>query len=380
MRLPRHVKGRLGYTTGACAAAALKGALLALKQRPSKEVIIKLPAGMKASFVLHYLAQNGDTAEASVIKDAGDDPDVTHGAEIRVRVRQKPGRGNLYFRAGEGVGVVTKPGLGLPVGEPAITKIPRLMMFRVAEEILGEELGHCDLEITVSIPGGEELARHTLNARLGIKGGLSILGTKGIVIPYSTAAYKATIAKSFLVARALKISHLVLTTGGRTEAFAMKLFPSLPEESFVQIGDYVGFALKTARALGFSETTFVMMIGKLTKVAAGLPQTHAKHGEVPLSLLRDLAAESGCPGALLDRISQAHTARGFLENLTHLAPQIVWDFGQRLCQKAVESLLKMIQEGPLAVEVVLLDFEGLPLAQSRGSLGGREKVGRRSKK
>ncbi len=365
MRLPRHVKGRLGYTTGACATAALKAALLALRGESPKEVVLTLPVGLEAHFPLHHLSRNGNWAAASVIKDAGDDPDVTHRAEIRVEVSLRPGRGRLFFQAGEGVGVVTKPGLGIPVGEPAITRVPRLMMTQVVKEVLGSEAQKFDLEVTVSIPGGEELAKNTLNARLGIQGGLSILGTKGIVIPYSTAAYKATIAKSFLVARALGLKELVLTTGGRTEAFAQRLFPELPEEAFVQIGDYVGFSLRTARALGFAHLTLTMMVGKLAKVAAGISQTHAKHGEVPLDLLLRLLEEE-LTLSKRTLLKEAHTARGFLETLVRVAPEYVPLWAQRLCQKAVSSALEMAH-GPVTVRAMLLDFEGNLLAQAEGS-------------
>lgn len=363
MRLPRHVKGRLGYTTGACAAAALKAALLALRGESPRSVSLTLPVGLEARFPLHHLSRNGNRAVASVIKDAGDDPDVTHRAEIRVEVSLRPGEGRLSFRAGEGVGVVTKPGLGIPVGEPAITKVPRLMMAQVVEEVLGPEAQALDVEVTVSIPGGEELAKNTLNARLGIQGGLSILGTKGIVIPYSTAAYKATIAKSFLVARALGLKELVLTTGGRTEAFAQRLWPELSEEAFVQIGDYVKFSLRTARALGFERLTLAMMIGKLSKVAVGFPQTHAKHGEVPLDFLTETLKACGAPAEVLEEARKARTARGVLEIVLKRAPEILAPWAGSLCRRAALAALELAGGG-VTVKTVLFDFEGKVLAQA----------------
>ena len=361
MKPPRQFKGRYGYTTGACATAALKAALLLLTGREEKEVRVRLPIGWEAAFPLKDCSLNGEKARASVIKDAGDDPDVTNGAEIRVEVALAPGHGKIIFRAGEGVGVVTKPGLGIPVGEPAISSVPRRMMREVVEEVLGEKLKDLNVCVTISIPQGEELAKHTLNARLGIKGGLSILGTKGIVIPFSTAAYKASIVKAFHVARALGITEVVLTTGGRSELYCQRLFPALPEEAFVQVGDFVGFSLRSARRNGFQRITLGMMLGKMAKIAVGLSNTHAKYGDVPLAELLSWAKESGAPEGALRKLKEAHTARRFLEIMKEKAPGILETFSRRICEEALEAARKFTGEH-VRLRAVLLDFGGEALA------------------
>lgn len=365
MRLPRHLKGRLGFTTGACATGALKGALLGLQGKRPAEVDLLLPIGRKATFKLHRLEVAHAWAQASVIKDAGDDPDVTHQAEIRVAVSLCPGRGEIIFRAGEGVGLVTKPGLGLPLQEPAITKVPRRMMEEVVRETLREELPRLKVEIVLSIPGGERLAQKTLNPRLGIVGGLSILGTKGIVIPFSTAAYKATIAKALMVAKALGLKEVVLSTGGRTEAFCHRLLPELPEEALVQMGDFVGFSLRLTRLLGFKQANLAMMIGKMAKLALGLPNTHAKHGDIPLTFLREILYKIEPKAAEAKGILEAHTARGFLEALKGEFPHLVPLFAQRLCQEALRAAQRLAQ-GALVLKVFLFDFDGKLLAWSAG--------------
>ncbi len=364
MRLPRHLKGRLGFTTGACATAALKGALAFLKGQRLWEVSIELPIGRKASFKLHRLRGDHAFAQASVIKDAGDDPDVTHEAEIEASVFLNPGEGKIIFRAGEGVGVVTKPGLGLPLYEPAITKVPRRMMSKVIEELLGEELQRLNVEVVLSIPHGEQLAQKTLNPRLGIKGGLSILGTKGVVIPFSTAAYKATIAKSLLVAKALGIREVILSTGGRSEGFAHRVFAWFPEEALIQMGDFVGFSLRLLRIMGFERAILGMMIGKLAKLACGFSNTHAQHGDIPLSLLQEVLRGLNPPLEIWEAALQIHTARGFLELLKAHIPQLLSPFCQILCDQAAQRA-KALAGGSLLIEVVLFDFEGQILARSK---------------
>src|SRR5262245_27214598 len=230
---------RSGYTTGSCATAGAKAAALAIVQgRLLDEVEITLPRGERVRFVLHSCQRHSDTAvECSVIKDAGDDPEVTHRAEYSAWVDLAPPPG-LRYRAGKGIGTVTKPGLELAVGEPAINPVPRRMIRQALEEILGRAWESVGATVTISIPNGEELAKQTLNGRLGILGGLSILGTTGIVEPYSNSAFKVSILKAIRVARANGCDHLVLTPGGRSETFAQRVF-SLPEESFIEVGDFV---------------------------------------------------------------------------------------------------------------------------------------------
>ena len=227
---------RSGYTTGACAAAAAKAALTALiDRRPVGEVVIRLPTGRAVAFALHSCGCGKTEGYASVIKDAGDDPDVTHGAEVRVRVTWADGPGVTFLR-GEGVGLVTKKGLPVPPGEPAVNPAPRKLIAETVEEVLAVRgLAGRGVAVEISVPGGEELAKKTFNPRLGIVGGISILGTTGVVTPYSTAAWVASVTQEIDVAAAQGLRRLVLAVGARGERLARDLFP-LPPEAFVQVG------------------------------------------------------------------------------------------------------------------------------------------------
>ena len=279
---------RTGFTTGACAAAAAKAATRVLVRGVALDAIeTTLPNGQRVTFALQRCERAGDAAVCSVIKDAGDDPDCTHGAELvaTVELRAEPG---IELRGGEGVAVVTKPGLGLDVGAPAINPVPR----RNIGEMVAAELDGSSVRgavVTLSVPGGVEMAKQTLNARLGLVGGISILGTSGIVKPYSTAAYKASVVQAIDVARNRGLDALVLTTGGKSEAYAMKLYPSLPEEAFIQVGDFIGTGIKHCARRGAGRAVVVGMIGKLSKMANGKMQTHAAGSEVNMELLAGLA-------------------------------------------------------------------------------------------
>ena len=246
---PRDPQGtREGYTTGACAAAGAQAACRLLERDERPEVVeVPSPLGFNLRIPINRLAYADGAATAGVIKDGGDDPDVTHGAEVVVTVRrvEEPG---VHIRGGPGVGTVTQPGLELPPGSPAINPVPRRM---IAEGVaialaLGDERPCPGVEVTVAIPRGEELARKTLNARIGILGGLSILGTTGVVRPMSTASWRASVVQSIDVAAANSLKHIVLTTGGRSERFAEALYPALPEMAFVQMGIFTGESLRRA--------------------------------------------------------------------------------------------------------------------------------------
>src|SRR5215471_16294179 len=240
---PRNKQGlRTGFTTGACAAAAAKAAARCLVRGVVlEEIKTTLPNRTPVVFPLHRCGRSGSKAICSVIKDAGDDPDCTHGAELvaEVELRFEPG---VEIRGGPGVAVVTKPGLGLEVGTASITSPPRRNITEMVEEELGAGRGGGAV-VTISVPGGQEMAKETINARLGLLGGISILGTTGIVRPYSTAAFKASVVQAIDVARERGLEEVVLTTGGKSEGFAMKLFAHLPEDAFIQMGDFVGTAL-----------------------------------------------------------------------------------------------------------------------------------------
>jgi cobalt-precorrin-5B (C1)-methyltransferase len=344
---------RTGFTTGACAAAAAKAAARCLfGGAVLTEIETTLPNRQRVTFALARCQRDGAVALASVIKDAGDDPDCTHGAELVAEVQAKDSPG-VEIRGGAGIAVVTKPGLGLEVGGPAVNPIPRRNITEMVEEEL-RAAGVPGVVVTLSVPGGEEMAKKTLNARLGLLGGISILGTSGIVKPYSTAAYKASIVQAIDVARERGHRTLVITTGGKSEAYAMKLHPELPEEAFIQMGDFVGITVRHCARRGLPRAIIVGMIGKLSKMADGKMQTHAAGSEVNMELLAGLAAELGATSVVVDEIRAANTARHVLElcarhGLTGIADLI--------CAKVVQHTTRHAG-GALAIAALLVDFDG----------------------
>jgi cobalt-precorrin-5B (C1)-methyltransferase len=358
---PRNPKGsREGYTTGACAAAAAQAAcrLLERDERP-ENVAVPSPLGFDIMIPINRLAYAGGAATAGVIKDAGDDPDVTHGAEVIVTVRRvrEPG---AHIRGGAGVGTITQPGLELPPGSPAINPVPRKMIVEGIASVLGTATPEPGIEITVSIPGGEALAKKTLNARIGVIGGLSILGTTGIVRPMSTASWRASVVQAIDVAAANNLTHIVLSTGGRSERFARRIYPELPMMAFVQMGIFTGDSLTRAWQRGVRTVTVCGMIGKLAKLASGQLQTHVAGGRVDLLFLSDLAREAGAPDDLVASIAGANTARhveelvdasGFPELHIHIA-------------KLTAAHCNAHIHGELDVEAILFDFNGRALGRA----------------
>ena len=348
---------REGYTTGACSAAAAKAAARVLvRGQTLTEIETTLPNGRKVTFSLKRCERLGQTATCGVIKDAGDDPDCTHGAELvaEVTLKTEPG---VELRGGRGVATVTKPGLGLDIGSPAINPVPRKNIAEtVMEELAGSAYGGA--VVTISVPGGEEMAQKTINARLGLIGGISILGTTGIVKPYSTSAFKASVVQAIDVAASSGSSAIVLTTGGRTEAAAMKLFPGLPEHAFIQMGDFVGTAIAHAAGAGLRRAVVVGMMGKLSKIAEGIMQTHASQGEVNTAFLAELAANCGASAELRQQIAAANTARHVLElcrsgNLLQMLPA--------LCREAAAKMRTHAGDR-IDVWVYMVDFDGALLA------------------
>jgi cobalt-precorrin-5B (C1)-methyltransferase len=291
---PRHRQLRRGWTTGACATAAARAAFEALMTGgpPPDPVDIALPSGRRAAFALAEFVRGADFARAGVIKDAGDDPDVTHGALVRATLRRAGSGSGVRFKAGEGVGTVTRPGLPLPPGEPAINPAPREMMRRTIAEA-AEKLGvGADAEIEISVPGGEEMAKHTLNARLGVLGGLSILGTTGIVTPYSCAAWIDSIHRGVDVARASGLQHIAGATGSTSEHAVQKLY-DLPETAMIEMGDFVGGFLKYLRAHPVARVTIGGGFAKMTKLAQGRLDLHSKRSRVDLEQLAEIARAMG---------------------------------------------------------------------------------------
>ena len=293
---------RKGWTTGACATAAAKAAYTALLTGDFPDPVeITLPGGQRPAFALATAARGTREATAGVVKDAGDDPDVTHGALILATVRPgTPGSG-VTFRAGEGVGTVTRPGLPIPPGEPAINPVPRKMIRDAVGEVAAAHGDAGDVEVEIAIPNGEALATKTLNGRLGIVGGLSILGTTGIVVPYSCAAWIHSIHRSIDVARATGLTHIAASTGSTSEAAVQKLY-GLPETALIDMGDFVGGTLKYVKTHPVARVTIAGGVGKMTKLAQGLLDLHSKRGSVDLDGLAQLAEGAGGSAELCARI------------------------------------------------------------------------------
>ncbi len=331
------------------------------------EIETTLPNRMKVTFPLKRCERTSTAAVCSVIKDAGDDPDCTHGAELvaEVELRSEPG---VEIRGGAGVAVVTKPGLGLEVGGPSITAPPCRNIIEMIEEELANTKWRGAV-VTISVPGGEEMAKQTINARLGLIGGISILGTTGIVRPYSTAAFKASVVQAIDVAVERGLTDLVLTTGGKSEAYAMKLLPHLPEDAFIQMGDFIGTALKHCARRKIGRAIIVGMIGKLSKMADGRMQTHAAGSEVNMNLLATLASECGAREALCAEIRRAATARRVLElcSAENLA------IASLVCRRVVEHGTRHAG-GNLEVCAWLVDFDGRPLGHYPPHAAGMEQA------
>jgi cobalt-precorrin-5B (C1)-methyltransferase len=365
--LPRTAKVRkqalrTGWTTGACAAAAAKAATTALHTGEIQHTVeIGLPSGQRVRFAVDACTLTPDrTAEAVVVKDAGDDPDVTHGARLTATVRWRTGPG-IELEGGVGVGVVTKPGLGLELGGPAINPVPRAMIAQAINEVV--DLTQRGIQVIISVPDGEKMARKTTNARLGIIGGISILGTTGIVRPFSTASWRASVEQAIAVLAAQGEDTVVLCTGGRTEKGAMKLLPQLPEVCFVEVGDFTGAALRRAVEHQLTRIIFVGMAGKLTKLAAGVLMTHYTRSKVSTDLLKDITLAAGGDRDLAERVANANTARHAAE---------LWDeagllpaAGRELCARAARVLRRFSaeaasQEGTTApqISVIMVDFTG----------------------
>jgi cobalt-precorrin-5B (C1)-methyltransferase len=343
---------RRGWTTGACAAAAAKAAATALLTGAFPDpVSIELPGGQRPAFPLALSEAGADWARAGITKDAGDDPDVTHGALVIAEVRAAPAGSGVAFRAGEGVGTVTRPGLALAVGEPAINPAPRAMI-KAALEAAGVR----DAEITIAIPGGAALAAKTMNARLGILGGLSILGTTGVVIPYSCASWIHSIHRGIDVARAAGLSHLAAATGSTSEAAVQRLF-ELPDAALIDMGDFVGGTLKYLRRHPVPRLTIAGGAAKMAKLAAGHLDLHSARSRVDQDMLAGILSELGAPGELVDRVGAAASAGEALMHAGAHAPALA----ERIARRAREVALATLA-GDIAVGVALFDRHGTLIA------------------
>ena len=298
---------RRGWTTGTCATAATKAAFAALLGGTFPDPVeVTLPRGERPAFALAEATLARDAATAGVVKDAGDDPDVTHGALIRAKVaRGAPGSG-VEFRAGPGVGTVTRPGLPLPPGEPAINPVPRQMIRAAIAEVAAAFGATADAVVEISVQDGEKLAQRTLNGRLGIVGGLSILGTTGIVVPFSCAAWIDSIHRGIDVARATGLTHVAGATGNTSER-AVQSLCALPETALIEMGDFVGGMLKYLRAHPVPRVTVAGGLAKMTKLAQGRLDLHSKRGEADFAALATLARQAGASDDAAARIAAANT-------------------------------------------------------------------------
>ena len=342
---------RTGWTTGTCASAAAKAAVVGLTSGSvPASVEVGLPGGQRVTFAVTDVVP-GPPCRVAVVKDAGDDPDVTNGAHITVTAAllDTTRTGTVELRAGDGVGTITLPGLGLPVGAPAINPVPARMIRAAVREVTDRSV-----ELTVSVPGGQAMADKTSNARLGIVGGISILGTTGIVRPFSTASWRASVVQQVDVAAAQGQDHIVLSTGGRTDAAAQRLYPDLPPVCFVEVGDFTGIALRRAAGAGVGRATFVGMAGKITKLAAGVLMTHYRRSKVDVELMAEVARRCGAPHHVVEAAAETATARHFAEACIAAG---VFEPLAELCRRAAAACQDYTSQA-VDIEVVMVDFEG----------------------
>ena len=356
-------KLRTGFTTGTCAAAATKAALLALTSGKTIDtVVVSLPKAKMATIKIAWTRIEGiDSATAAVIKYAGDDPDITNGAEICSTVSFVNQKGKIIIEGGKGVGRITKPGLGIEVGKSAINTIPIIMIEQAVKDVAAiSYLEKHGVSVVISVPKGEELAKRTDNPRLGILGGISILGTTGIVLPYSTASFAASIRQSLDVAVAAGTYTVVLTTGGRSEDFAKGILgKSLPDHSFIQIGDFAGYAIKQCSNKKIHNAIIAGFIGKLTKMAMGVKQTHVRGSHVNIQFMANIAAKCTSSDSVIEEIRSANTARHVSEIIKN---NNVIGFFDLICRRVYEQMYEHSKR-ELEIKVIMFEFNGDILAE-----------------
>lgn len=349
--LPSFFPLRIGFTTGTTATAATIAALQSLLSGEEvKAAEVELPIGEVIPFPIQSIHIHHDSATAVAIKYAGDDPDVTDGAEIHSTVRLTNEHTGVHFLQGEGVGVITLPGIGLPIGDPAINSVPRRMIRDSVSQLVDtEERG---VDITISVPKGEELGAQTFNPRLGIIGGISILGTTGVVRPYSLDTWVASIGREMQVSKAVGVNHLVLNSGGRSERFLKERFPELPSNAFVQYGNFIGESLTMAKEHGFSKVTLGIMIGKAIKLANGELDTHSKKVTMDMEFVGSLVQKSGASSVVLKSVEKITMAR----ELWDVIPDRSAPLYQMIIQHCFEVCQPLVPECDL--EILLIDNQG----------------------
>jgi cobalt-precorrin-5B (C1)-methyltransferase len=348
---------RTGYTTGTSASAATKASLFALiSSQLYNTVEVVLPKGKIAKLKIAWIkySQNSRSVTSAVIKDAGDDPDVTHGAEICSTVSLTSEKGRIEIDGGLGVGRVTRPGLGLEIGQAAINPVPKKMIEQVVLDSAKSILAHKGIKIIISVPKGIELAKKTDNPRLGIVGGISILGTTGIVFPYSTASFAASIRQSLDVAISLGTATVVLTTGGRSEDYIKKIYDTLPEYAFVQMGDFSGYTIKQCSNRNIKKIIIAGFIGKLTKMAMGIKQTHVRGSHVSMEYMANLASLCVNSKNIINDIRNANTARHVSEIIIQ---NNVQNFFNLLCKQVYFEMYNHSNRS-MEIEVVMFGFDG----------------------
>lgn len=347
-------KMRTGYTTGTSATAGAKAGVLAiLNQEKIGLIDVTLPKKSKIQIKIEKCEFDNQSAHCYVIKDGGDDPDVTHGAEIHTNVSLTSNVGKIEIDGGDGVGRVTKPGLGLEVGSAAINPTPKKMIIENIIEIAQDLLKKNGVKVLISVPKGKELAPKTDNPRLGILGGISILGTSGIVVPYSTASFAASIRQSIDVTIAMGNDTVVLTTGGRSEDYARNII-TLPDHCFVQMGDFSGYTVQQCAKKGIKKAYVAGFIGKLTKIGMGVKQTHVKGSKVDMEFLAELAQRCNASSDTIQEIKKANTARHVFEIVSAKNLKGYFDL---VCAEVYNQLRKHSEE-KFEINVIMFDFDG----------------------
>jgi cobalt-precorrin-5B (C1)-methyltransferase len=364
---PRRPDGplRRGWTTGTCAAAASGAAFHALLTGAfPATVTVRLPKGEKPVFAPVHTELDPPSARAGIVKDAGDDPDITHGALILATVTLAPAGQGIRFHAGPGVGTVTRAGLPLAPGEPAINPGPRRIITLALEDCAREldSPSPLDVDVTVSIPGGAELAAKTLNGRLGIVGGLSILGTTGVVIPYSCASWIHSIHRGIDVARAAGLTHLAAATGSTSEAAVRDLY-GLPDEALLDMGDFVGGTLKYLRRHPVDRLTIAGGFAKIAKLAQGHLDLHSGASRIELEGLAEILADLGVSSEAVAAAQAATGAGEVLDIARALGPVIADALTRRIAQRARDVALAELA-GEIALDVAIFDRHGRLAARS----------------
>ena len=371
MRMPPTTQLRFGWTTGTCATAALNASYTAMVTGKFPDIVsIETPSGMTAELLVHDPALSATGAIAAIIKDAGDDPDVTHGAVIRVHVAPAASGSGVRFHAGDGVGIITKPGLPVSVGEPAINPMPRQMMRDIIKKLAVEFDGPMDVDITVSVDGGKELARKTWNPRLGIEGGISILGTTGVVRPYSCSAWIASIHRGIDVARANSLPHTIATTGSTSEA-ALRRLVDVPDIACLDMGDFIGGMLKYLRRHPVPQLTIAGGIGKMVKFAQGAVDLHSARSQVDFGKLAEWAVRTGM-GA--DEVRRANTVLEVIQSADDKQKKAL---GALIAGRCLEQAHQLLKDADISLATLIIARDGAVLGQDSDAshiMAGRELV------